>query len=377
MMLENSNVTKNPEELRSYLEDINTAAHDASCVVHRLREFYKVDAATEMRDRVDLNKTINDTISLTRPKWKSEAQSTGRDIEFDLKLGDIPEIPGNPEEIREVLTNLIFNAVDAMPEGGTLTIGTETDNDQVLITIRDNGTGMSPEIRQHCFEPFYSTDSSNGSGLGLVVAASIVQRHNGMIECDSVLGEGTEFTIKLPVSIEPTKLSEGKTLNGITPELRILVVDDEMLIRKLLVQFLENEGHKVETAATGREGYDKFKSAQYDLIITDWAMPEMNGAELCQNIKHENPNIPIILMTGFDGIRRQEANQTIAADIVIGKPITRKDLLDSIKRIPAANKGGGSIKHASLTETCLRRTEPGGWLQGARRPYLATWYIKR
>ena len=336
MMLDNFDITKNPDELRAYLEDINTAAHDASSVVHRLREFYKVDAATEIRDRVDLNKTINNTISLTRPKWKSEAQSTGRDIEFDLELGEVPDIPGHPEEIREALTNLIFNAVDAMPNGGTLTIGTKVDNDQVFIKVRDNGNGMSPEVRQHCFEPFYSTDSSNGSGLGLVVVASIVQRHNGTIECDSAPGKGTKFTIKLPVSTEPAKLSDTETLNVVTPELRILVVDDEMLIRKLLVQFLEHEGHQVETATTGREGYDKFKAGEYDLIITDWAMPEMNGAELCQKVKDENPNISIILMTGFDGIRRQEAKQTIAADIVIGKPITHKELLDSINRIPAA-----------------------------------------
>ena len=338
MLLGDFDNLKGSDDLRGYLEDIHTAATDASSVVRRLREFYKVREEDTTTSVMDLNQTIEETISLTRPKWKSEAQSTGRDVSFDLDLGEVPSVPGNPEEFREVLTNLIFNAVNAMPEGGTIKIATELKNGLVELRIEDNGSGMPPEVETHCFEPFYSTSGANGSGLGLVVVSSIVSRHRGRIECKSEEGKGTTFTITLPVSDKQQVKTKSAAPAVPSRLLRVLVVDDEMLIRKLMVQFLESDGHTVDTAGTGRNGLEKFRDENYDLVITDWAMPEMNGAELSDAIKSESPKTPVVLMTGFDSGRREEAGTHMAADIVLGKPITRQTLLKTINDVLAMNE---------------------------------------
>lgn len=322
---------KGSDELQKYLTDINTAAKDAASVVSRLREFYKIKGSGRYEDMMDLNKTIEDSISLARPKWKDQAQAGGKDIEFEKSFGEIPLVPGSEEEMHEVLTNLIFNAVDAMPDGGTISISTEKRDNEVVMTITDAGKGMSDEVREQCFEPFFSTNKIDGSGLGLVVVNNVIERHNGRIECYSEENKGTSFVIGLPTSDKTgSEKSPAKAINK-SRNLHILVADDEELIRKLVLQFLEIEGHTVKTASNGKEARTIVSQDKFDLLITDWAMPELNGADLVNILRKEKPELPIVMMTGFDSDPHHDVIGTdLNADALLGKPITQDSLKEAI-----------------------------------------------
>ena len=184
----------------TYLDHIVSAARDASHVVSRLREFYRPAEDNEIRVPVDLNDVVEKVVSLTSPKWRGKSRAEGVQIEVVSELGTIPAIAGNAAELREVLTNLIFNAVDAMPQGGTITLSTQEEGDGASILIQDTGIGMTPTERERCLEPFFTTKGDHGTGLGLAVVYGIVQRHNGRIEITSEKNVGTTFAIHFPAT---------------------------------------------------------------------------------------------------------------------------------------------------------------------------------
>ncbi|MFW6413875.1 MAG: hybrid sensor histidine kinase/response regulator, partial [Verrucomicrobiota bacterium] len=250
---------------------------------------------------------------------------------------DVPLIPGSEEEMHEVLTNLIFNAVDAMPEGGNISISTEDHDNEVTLIFSDAGKGMREDVRKQCFEPFFSTNKLDGSGLGLVVVNNVVERHNGRIECSSEENKGTTFKIYLPKAETTNYYQENNRSIPNARNLNILVVDDEELIRKLVLQFLEIEGHTVETATNGKEAHARISEKKFDLLITDWAMPELNGADLINTLRQEKVELPIVLMTGFDSDPSHDVTGIdLNADALLGKPITQESLQEAINH--ALNK---------------------------------------
>jgi signal transduction histidine kinase len=211
----------------TYLETIQTAAKDAASVVSRLREFYRADKGHTPFTPVNLKRLVEQTITLTRPKWKEQAQAAGVTIAVALELEAVPPIAGEESALREVLTNLIFNAVDAMPGGGTLTFRTRREGDTGVIEVADTGTGMTEEVRQRCLEPFFSTKGEHGTGLGLAMVFGIVQRHSGSLDLYSTPGQGTTFSIKLPLMDASGSHAAEVKASRPTPAFRILVAEDD------------------------------------------------------------------------------------------------------------------------------------------------------
>jgi signal transduction histidine kinase len=322
------------EEATPSLRTILTAADDAAKIVGRLREFYRPDESEEERLPVDLNELIEQAVALTRPRWETDAAARGRQITFHTQPGLIPQIAGHPAELRDLLTNLIFNAVDALPEGGAITIHTSSLSDTVTMRVSDSGTGMTEAVRQRCLEPFFTTKGTSGTGLGLSMVFGIVERHAGTIEIESVLGEGTDFIIRFPaVGAEIADAQE--EWPGPGAPLRVLIVDDQPLLCQLLCEYLEADGHTAEVAHSGSEALQKFQDRPFDLVITDRVMAAMTGEQLAAALKEIAPDVPVILVTGY----ADDAPPSEGIDLVLGKPLSRKALREALVKIAAIHGG--------------------------------------
>ena len=314
---------------RMHLQEMVLAGCDNAKLVDRLREFYRPRAPREPRQAVNLNEVIEQTILLTAPKWQSQASGEGATIHIEKELGDIPLVCGVPDELREVLTNLILNAIDAMPRGGTMSFRTRQDGQRVRLEMSDTGTGMTEETRRNCLEPFFTTKGDHGSGLGLAMSYGIIRRHGGSIEITSRLNKGATFTIYLPVpteAIQADSVAAGQRMQA----LRVLVVDDQPAIREIVSAYLAEDQHIVETAADAREAMEKFRVDRFDLVITDRAMPEVNGDELAASIKEVQPREPIIMLTGFADLINESGGRPKNVDLVLTKPARLDDLRKAI-----------------------------------------------
>jgi len=315
------------EKVRHYLEMMETAALDAARVVSRLREFYRFREDNDVLVPTPLNQVIEQAISLTQPRWKDQALAQGVSVRVETDLAEIPTVLGNETELREVMTNLIFNGVDALAVAGTVTIRTREEGERVVLQVQDSGGGMTEEVRQHCLEPFFTTKGHRGSGMGLAMTYGIVVRHKGSIQVESEVGKGTTVTITLPVGqqvaidrpLEPRRDDARRPLS-------VLVVDDAGPLRQILREFLIADGHTVETANDGVEGLRKYLEGHFDLVVTDRAMPEMNGDQLAAAIKERAPTQPIILLTGFGEMMQAAGERPEGVDLVVSKPVTLKTL---------------------------------------------------
>jgi PAS domain S-box-containing protein len=330
----------NTEKTLRYLQMMNTAAKDAGNVVNRLREFYRQREEGEVFAPVDLNHLVEEAVSLTQPKWKNQSEAKGIAIQMATELGAVPPVIGNAADLREALTNLVFNAVDAMPQGGTITLRTRTDNSRIILEVADNGTGMTEEVRSHCLEPFFTTKGERGTGLGLSMVYGILQRHQGTIDIQSKSGQGTTFILSLPIAVEPQPPKEIDSAPGLLHPLHVLLVDDEELVRRILNEFLVGDEHIVETATNGREALDKFQHAKFDVVILDRAMPDMNGDQVAVAIKHLKPETPIILLTGFGSMMQAAGEQPPGVDLVVGKPVTILGLREAVAKVVAKYSPG-------------------------------------
>lgn len=314
---------------RMHLQEMVLAGCDNAKLVNRLREFYRPRATREPRQAVNLNEVIEQTILLTAPKWQSQASGEGTTIHIEKELGDIPLISGAPDELREVLTNLILNAIDAMPRGGCMSFRTRQDGQRVRLEMSDTGTGMTEETLRNCLEPFFTTKEDHGSGLGLAMSYGIIRRHGGTVEIRSQLNKGTTFTLYLPVpteAIQADSVAAGQRMQA----LRVLVVDDQPAIREIVSAYLAEDQHIVETAGDAREAMEKFRADRFDLVITDRAMPKVNGDELAASIKEVQPREPVIMLTGFADLIHESGGRPKNVDLVLSKPARLDDLRKAI-----------------------------------------------
>jgi signal transduction histidine kinase len=317
-----------PPRERGYMHNVISAAQDATHVVARLGAFYR-PAGDEIRVAVNLNELSAQIISLTAPKWCNERQAQGVQIQVDQDLGEIPHVLANASELREVLTNLIFNAVDAMPQGGRIELATRPHEAGVALSVKDSGIGMTDAERERCLEPFFSTKGERGTGLGLAMVYGIVQRHGGSIDIASTKGEGTTFTILLPAA--PVGSAETPVIaSELDRALRILVVDDQEIICELISEYLQGDGHQVVFSTSARTALDRFRDGVFDLVLTDQSMPEMSGVQLAGAIKGIEPSVPVILLTGFGEEMQAKGTLPSEIDLVLGKPISLADLRNAI-----------------------------------------------
>lgn len=323
--------------VKKYIQMTNTAAQEAVSIVNRLREFYRHRKETDIYQPVDLNEVIRHAVELTQPKWKDLMLARGATICVPTSLQEAARVSGSPIDLSEVVMNLITNSVDALPEGGTISICTRVDNDFVIMEVRDTGKGMSEEVRQRCFEPLFTTKGELGTGLGLAIVYGIVQRHRGSIQVVSEEGKGTCVTVNLPV-LQQTVASA--PTNQVSPrQLRILVVEDEAQVRDIEAEYLRHQGHLVETAADGKEGLQKFRCGKFDLVVADRAMPEMNGDKMTETIKKSAPTIPVVMVTGFADMPLDQVQAASQPDLIVRKPITQEALHQAIAQAFAIRAG--------------------------------------
>lgn len=325
----------NKAKLRSYLEMIHTGARDAARVVARLREFFRKREDGEVFVPLDLNAVVEEVIGLTQPRWRSEALASGRTIRIEQELGQLPWIRGNASDLREAIVNLVFNAVDAMPEGGTIRVRTGASHDTVLLEFQDTGVGMDDEVRRRCLEPFFSTKGARGTGLGLPMVYGVVERHEGSIEIDSTPGAGTRVAIRLPAGEEAAPAKESSREGARPPARRILVVEDEAAMRVVLQDYLSGDGHAVELASTGDEGLRKVREGAFDLVITDRALPGQSGDQIALAAKDLARGVPVIMLTGFAELLIAESTVPSGVDLLVGKPVTIAALRDAMARVLA------------------------------------------
>lgn len=315
-----------------YLEMVRTSILDASNVVARMREFYRPVSSKRENEIVKLNPIVEEIVTLTRPIWHDLALARGTTITVQTLFGEVPPIAGQASEIREILTNLIFNAIDAMPHGGTLTIQTAQSQGQAMLTISDTGVGMTDEVKSHCFDPFFTTKQENGSGLGLSVVYGIVQRMNGSIFIDSLPEKGTTVSLSLPAQqIENSSATVNAPLT--MPALSILIAEDEEHIRESIAEILTRSGHTVYTAADGHTALSVAKEKSVDLVLTDQGMPGMPGTQLAAELKKYNPHIGVVLLTGWGETLKHDGYDTDHVDHVLSKPLRREVLLKTLAQV--------------------------------------------
>ena len=334
LLLNDAQMLSNRTLARRYVENIRVAARESSAIVGRLREFGRARTAGDVLLPVNLAKLVQETATLTQPRWRAQARAAGSTVTVRLDLEPTPDVLGNAGDLREVVTQLIFNAVDAMPQGGTITLRTHVaGNGRACLEVADTGIGMSDEIRRRCLEPFFTTKNEAGKGLGLSTAYGVVQRHEGELHLHTAPGDGVRVSILLPTAsaVINDSPAAGEGPRARRP-LRVLLVEDDPLVREAVTDYLRRDEHEVSTAATGREGLEKFVAGTYDLVVTDLALEELNGEGLATAIREQNERVPIILLTGFADTMLPRVHRF---DAVLHKPLVPGELWQAIDRVTA------------------------------------------
>jgi signal transduction histidine kinase len=329
LLVRHPETRQNEGQLNEALTDIHSAAQNARETIKRLRGFYSPDDTAEYAP-CSLNDIIDTAISLTQPRWKEELEAEGRIVEVHRILHDIPLIHGNESELGQTLANLILNAADAMPQGGDITIRSRFDGKWIIAEVSDTGTGMDDKTVQNCMEPFYTTKGEYGTGMGLAVAIGTVRSHGGSLSVTSKLGEGTVMSIRLPMPSDSDMDISPEAPVHIDTLLDVLVVDDEPWSRSMMERFLKPNGHNVECASSGAEGVKMFRAGNYSLVISDRAMPDMSGDMVVETIRQFDPDVPIIMLTGFGDIMNETGDIPAGVDLVLGKPVTVEELIAGI-----------------------------------------------
>jgi signal transduction histidine kinase len=320
-----------PHEREQYLRTIITAAKDSGTIIARLREFYRPSDHRDSREHVDFAQLAAEAVSLTQPRWKAGANACAGRISVHLDTEPVPPVSGNAAELRELLTNLIFNAVDAMPDGGAITVVVRAEEDHVLVQVTDEGTGMDEETRARCLEPFFTTKGEAGTGLGLAMVYGIAQRHSATMDLQSEKGQGTTFTFSFQAetpSSEPAAAEEPPL--HLAHALRILVVDDQPFICEIHEQYLFHDGHSALALTEPSAALDALKRERFDLLVTDQEMPELNGAALAAAARKIQPGIRTILLTGYGS---SAIVHEPAIDRILGKPVSIEGLREAIAEV--------------------------------------------
>ena len=322
---------KSKHVLEKGLDIIEKAARDGAETVRRIQEFSRKRDDDKYFTSVDINEVIVNALDFTRVRWRDEADSKGIKINIQKKVSSLPLVAGSASELREVFTNLIRNAIDAMHQGVIINVKTFKHDGHIAIQIEDTGIGIPEVIRDKIFDPFFTTKGPQSTGLGMSVSYGIIDRHKGTIKIESVEGKGTTFTIKLPqLEKKSEKRGEEEKLK-LAPKkqkkARILVIEDEKGVRLLLEDILTDVGHEVETASYGSQGIEKFKKNSFDLVLTDLGMPGMSGWQVAKEIKKINKKIPVALITGWEVQLNDSELKKHGVDLVVNKPFRVEQVL--------------------------------------------------
>lgn len=324
--------TEDPKMKRG-LEIIAKSARDGAKTVKRIQDFARQRSDHDF-ELVDVDQMLLDVSEITRPRWRDGAEAKNVHIQLELKNHSNAQVNGDVSELRDVLVNVIFNAVHAMPMGGNLTLSAEVVDDEVTLSVTDTGVGMPPDVRSRVFDPFFTTKGVEGMGLGLAVAYGVIRRHQGTFEVESELGKGSAFHIKLPVvAVGAGTHNNSKTGVSAAPlrrpnMTRILVVDDEEDVRNLLKEILEDADCEAVTASQGYDGLRLFDEGGFDAVFTDVGMPGMSGWELARAIRQRNSHVPLAIITGWGEAVSTSDKEEAQVDWVLSKPFSMAQIAD-------------------------------------------------
>jgi PAS domain S-box-containing protein len=313
------------------IDVIEQAALDGAQTVKRIQGFGQQQNES-VSDAVDLNRLVEDSTGLTRARWWDDAQARGILYDVEVDLGMVPPVSGSASDIREVFVNIILNALDAMPQGGSLRISTEAAGSMVRTHFTDTGIGMSREVCDRIFEPFFTTKGAGGTGLGLAVSYSIIERHGGHITAVSNPGQGSTFTVSLPAGAGTFEVAEGSEAAR-TRSATILVIDDDHRVREALADMLTTVGHRVEQARSATDALAILQNNQFNLVFTDLAMPETDGWSVAREIRRRWPAVKIVLTSGFALTPEVITENHRCVDRVIFKPICMEDIIVTIAQV--------------------------------------------
>jgi PAS domain S-box-containing protein len=357
-LLEETN--RSNKGLSKSLNTICRMADDGAEIVDRMYDFTNVTKDTSHYISVDMNDLIKQVIGFTMPRWKEMAQANGITYQIIRKgVKTLPSVLGSPSELRETILNIINNALDAMPKGGVITVSTryvlskqsgveskkdkvsklkaensELKSDFIEISFADTGNGMTHEVEKKMFDPFFTTRSPEGTGLGMSISYGIIARHGGEIKVESELGKGTVIYLSLPVDCKPaphvvTSIQDEKlNVDG----LNILVVDDKEEVSDSLGKIFKDDGHKVCNVYNGSEAIKLLKKNNYDLLICDLIMPDVNGRDIVNSIKTMKKRPKVGLITGWKYKIEDAEKEGLEVDFIVKKPFNlsrlRRDIND-------------------------------------------------
>jgi signal transduction histidine kinase/ActR/RegA family two-component response regulator/HAMP domain-containing protein len=336
------------QSAKKQLNYIRTAGGDVAHIVARLREFYRRRDECEPLLTLNLDRLVEQVIDMTRPRWRDIPQGKGIMVEMQCELAPgFPPVVGIESELREALTNVILNAVDAMPSGGKLSVRTRlggpgyngTNNPtHGILEVGDTGIGMDEETRRRCLEPFFSTKGKRGTGMGLPMVYGVMERHEGRIEIDSELGKGTTVRLVFPLGENAGDSLNTPVESAAPAPLHILCIDDEPLLRELLKELLESDGHTVQVADGGQTGLHAFRQASernrsFDIVITDLGMPFLDGRQVAKAIKSESPATSVIMLTGWGAFMKADGDVPVDVDGILSKPPRARELREALTRL--------------------------------------------
>ncbi len=321
------------EEIKRRLQNIEKAVFDGSNTVRRLQRFTERERdPSATAAPVDVSESVKDVIELTRPRWKNFMERSGYRIDLQQNLAANCLATINASDLREVFTNLLLNAIDAMPQGGTLSFRTFISGEHVVVEISDTGIGMSKEVAEKIFDPFFTTKGIGNSGLGLSVSWSLLGRYGGEIQVRSKPGKGTTFVIKLIKAEAVKPAGVAKTSEG-TSSYRLLLVEDDPEILNILRDMLRLKGHRVVAVSDGAKALDLIDGSDFDLVLTDLGMPVVSGWEIAKRTKAKNSKTPVVMITGWGAQFEEENLAARGVDLMLAKPLSWDKLLGSIERM--------------------------------------------
>lgn len=325
---------------RTKLETIRLAIDDVARTVERMGEFYRRDEVPGRRRLVSINQIVRQVLALTQARWRDMAQQAGVVIEVQTELDDqLPDMWLNESEMREALTNLVLNAADAMPDGGTLRLrtsgGREGHGSGVTVCVADTGIGMDEDTRRRSVEPFFTTKGERGTGLGLAIVYGIVQRHGGQMEIRSAPGKGTTVRIELPAGLPRAEPPTEPAIPAEFRRLKLLLVDDDPLVLGPLAEALSEVGHEVQQCSDGRQALSAVRRAllarqPYDAVVTDLGMPGLDGSVVAREVKSLSPGTRVVMLTGWGRRMSDTGAPPAGVDVLLGKPPRLEEVLAAL-----------------------------------------------
>jgi CheY-like chemotaxis protein len=337
-------------DVRRSLRMIEQVALEGAWVVRRFQDFSRTRPSRPFQP-VELNQLVEEIASSARSRWSQQLAARGITGEVKAETSPVPSVSGDLAELRQVLTSIALNALDAMPEGGNLTFRTGRDRGRVFCQVADTGIGMTEQIRLHIFDPFFTTKREKGKGFGLSGAYSIVDRHGGEITVQSELGRGAVFTVWLPLPSEAAEPlpTAGRTAAATVapvappapkpaPGAKILVVDDAEEVREVLRELLSRHGFTVVTCPDGESGLVELESRTFDLAMVDLGLPGISGLEVANRLKSRWPATQVALMTGYGDRMGPEDAHARGVDFVLSKPFSLDQLRSVVDHAIANGK---------------------------------------